>query len=238
MGALEIILLAAGAVIFIASFCIPVKQEKLKEETKNLAAQEIKNMVAEEMDHVRGRLEELSEEEMQQQIEKSERSMERISNEKIMAVNEYSDTVLAEIRKNHEEVMFLYDMLNNKHTSLKNTVAEVNRAVKEAREAVKAMQKLSASGAAEARKEWELPVSAEEEKPLKPVPESFRGLEPPPLTVRNGEDEDAFREGEQERNNNERIMALYRQGKSATAIAKELGLGVGEVKLVIGLFRN
>ena len=45
MGALEIILLAAGAVIFIASFCIPVKQEKLKEETKNLAAQEIKNMV-------------------------------------------------------------------------------------------------------------------------------------------------------------------------------------------------
>ena len=79
MGALEIILLAAGAVIFIASFCIPVKQEKLKEETKNLAAQEIKNMVAEEMDHVRGRLEELSEEEMQQQIEKSERSMERRS---------------------------------------------------------------------------------------------------------------------------------------------------------------
>ena len=32
MGTLEIVLLAAGAVIFIASFLVPVKQEKLKEE--------------------------------------------------------------------------------------------------------------------------------------------------------------------------------------------------------------
>lgn len=40
------------------------------------------------------------------------------------------------------------------------------------------------------------------------------------------------------RNNNERILELYNQGKSKVAIAKELGLGVGEVKLVIDLFRN
>ena len=137
MGALEIILLAAGAVIFIASFCIPVKQEKLKEETKNLAAQEIKNMVAEEMDHVRGRLEELSEEEMQQQIEKSERSMERISNEKIMAVNEYSDTVLDEIHKSHEEVVFLYDMLKNKKESLAESYEKADREIQDLLQRVK-----------------------------------------------------------------------------------------------------
>ena len=40
------------------------------------------------------------------------------------------------------------------------------------------------------------------------------------------------------RNNNERILELYNQGKSKVAIAKELGLGVGEVKLVIDLFQN
>lgn len=137
MGALEIILLAAGAVIFIASFCIPVKQEKLKEETKNLAAQEIKNMVAEEMDHVRGRLGELSEEEMQQQIEKSERSMERISNEKIMAVNEYSDTVLDEIHKSHEEVVFLYDMLKNKKESLAESYEKADREIQDLLQRVK-----------------------------------------------------------------------------------------------------
>ena len=31
---------------------------------------------------------------------------------------------------------------------------------------------------------------------------------------------------------------MYRDGKTAVDIAKELGLGVGEVKLVIGLFRE
>ena len=118
MGIFEMILLAAGAVVFIVSFCIPVKEEKLKEETKNLAAQEVKSLVAEELENVKGRLEELSEEEMKEQIEKSERSMERISNEKIMAVNEYSDTVLEEIHKNHEELVFLYDMMKNKKAGL------------------------------------------------------------------------------------------------------------------------
>ncbi len=40
------------------------------------------------------------------------------------------------------------------------------------------------------------------------------------------------------RNNNERILELHRAGKSNMAIAKELGLGIGEVKLVIDLFEG
>ena len=65
-------------------------------------------------------------------VEKAERSLERLTNEKIMAVNEYSDTVLQEIHKNHEEAMFLYDMLNNKHANIKDTVSKVDKAVKAA----------------------------------------------------------------------------------------------------------
>ena len=37
-------------------------------------------------------------------------------------------------------------------------------------------------------------------------------------------------------NSNERILELHKAGKSNMAIAKELGLGLGEVKLVIDLF--
>ena len=40
------------------------------------------------------------------------------------------------------------------------------------------------------------------------------------------------------KNNNERILELHSQGKSNVAIAKELGLGIGEVKLVIDLFEG
>ena len=39
-------------------------------------------------------------------------------------------------------------------------------------------------------------------------------------------------------NSNERILALHKAGKSNMAIAKELGLGLGEVKLVIDLFEG
>ena len=39
-------------------------------------------------------------------------------------------------------------------------------------------------------------------------------------------------------NHNQRILDMYRKGKTDVDIAKELGLGVGEVKLVIGLFRE
>lgn len=41
-----------------------------------------------------------------------------------------------------------------------------------------------------------------------------------------------------ERNSNERILQLHEAGKSNMAIAKELGLGIGEVKLVIDLFEG
>ena len=39
-------------------------------------------------------------------------------------------------------------------------------------------------------------------------------------------------------NHNERILEMHRMGRSNMAIAKDLGLGIGEVKLVIDLFEN
>ena len=38
--------------------------------------------------------------------------------------------------------------------------------------------------------------------------------------------------------NKEKILALHQEGKSNMAIAKSLGLGIGEVKLIIDLFES
>ena len=43
---------------------------------------------------------------------------------------------------------------------------------------------------------------------------------------------------DQGRNYNDRVLELYKSGKSNVAIARELNLGVGEVKLVIDLYKN
>ncbi len=220
MSSTEIILLVAGAVVFVLSFLLPAKKEENSQETKELAKEEIKALVSQELESVRGHVDDVVEEAVGYAMEKTERSLERLSNEKIMAVNEYSDTVLKEIHKNHEEVMFLYDMLNDKHTNLKNTVTEVNKTVKEAEATVNTFQMLNPEPAAVVAKE---PVKEEE----------------PENKLKDGMDISFMPEPEEEGlNSNERILELYRQGKSKVAIAKELGLGVGEVKLVIDLYKN
>lgn len=300
MEILEIVLLAAGAVVFLISFCIPVKEEKLKEETRNLAVEEVRKLVTEELETVRGRLSELSGEEVKEQIAKSERTMERISNEKIMAVNEYSDTVLEEIHKNHEEVVFLYDMLKNKKENLtesfgkteqnlqdllqqvrdseitvKEKLAEISEKTselekmktqplsdggKEQKKTAGTGRKKTTSVKQEAKKEKEIPpvapeVPADSEfkifvpEKVEVVPKkraSGRKQEKPDTeTAPPAEDRDVMlllsdtmEDDEAGANSNSKILKMHEAGKSNMAIARELGLGVGEVRLVIDLYEG
>ena len=248
MEIMEIVLLIAGGVIFILSFLIPGGKEAEAGQSAEQAKKEISDMVGAEMDKIQGHVDDVVNEAVTYATEKTERALERLTNEKIMAVNEYSDTVLAEIHKNHEEAMFLYDMLNNKHINLKNTVSEVNRTVKEAEEAVSGFRALTPE-AAESGQNMEAAQYTEkaavQEQPVKRTEalaedgqnqvygEEEAGKTEPVERVSFLQEEQA--DG---RNSNERILELYKQGKSKVAIAKELGLGVGEVKLVIDLFKN
>lgn len=221
MGMLEVVLLIAGIVIFVGSFLLPSGKESGI--NKEAAKEEIKGLVEEEMQTVRSQMQDKMDETSEDALEKAERSLERLTNEKIMAVNEYSDTVLQEIHKNHEEAMFLYDMLNNKHANIKDTVSKMDQAVKAAENQAKIKT--------EEPREQQMEKTSEE----KPV-EVQENTEPMELA---GSPEIGFmgETAEEGQNNNEKILEMHRQGKSTVAIAKELGLGVGEVKLVIDLYK-
>lgn len=219
MDILEVILLIVGIVIFIGSFLLPAGRSDTGRIDTDAAKQEIHGLIEEEMKTVRAQVQDKVEETSEDVVEKAERTLERLTNEKIMAVNEYSDTVLQEIHKNHEEAMFLYDMLNNKHANIKDTVSKVDKAVKAAEDKVKAIDDTPTVKTEETEK---VIPSAEPEKTEEAVsPEiGFMG--------------ETAEEGQ---NNNEKILEMHRQGKSTVAIARELGLGVGEVKLVIDLYK-
>ena len=230
MDIMEIVLLIAGGIIFILSFFIPDKKDA---RTGNLREEEIRDLVNRELESMRNHVDEVVEEAVTYAVEKTERSLERLSNEKIMAVNEYSDTVLTQIHKNHEETMFLYDMLNNKHENLKNTMSEVTRTVKEAERFMDELKSLPPEAAHSFQEEPE-EVQAQAAFCETEISQENRQTEP-----RDREEEEGLPEiAEQERNNNEKILTLYGQGKTAVTIARELGLGVGEVKLVIDLFQK
>ena len=134
MTVLEIVLLVAGAILFVLSFIIPAKKQEASDDVRAMIEEEVKKKVTEETESIKKHVDGVVDEAVAYAQEKTERSLERISNEKIMAVNEYSDTVLEEINKNHKEVMFLYDMLNDKHDILVGAVNEASRIISETQE--------------------------------------------------------------------------------------------------------
>ena len=232
MGILEIVLLIAGVIIFTGSFFLPLGGEKNTGIDQKAAKEEIHGLVEEEMNNVLSKMQDKMEETSEDAIEKAERALERLTNEKIMAVNEYSDTVLQEIHKNHEEAMFLYDMLNSKHANIKDTVSKMDKAVKAAENKTLENKTAENKAAAEKTATDKTAGTVAEEK----TADAFQTetLIQPENSPEIGFMGETVQEGQ---NNNEKILEMHKQGKSTVAIAKELGLGVGEVKLVIDLYK-
>ena len=126
MNTTELILLIAGALVFTISFLIPTGKKEKKEEGAEvrIPEEELREKIEGEVREAQQKINDIVEETVKYSMEKTERVMEKTSNEKIMAINEFSNTVLEQIGKNHKEAVFLYDMLNDKHDKLKNTVSE------------------------------------------------------------------------------------------------------------------
>lgn len=128
MSVVEIILLAGGVGVFIASYFVGNKkgeEEQQQNTSVNTDLSEAdKRKINEQIDSlIQDKLDNLS--------EQTEAKMDKISNTKILELNDYAKTVMDEINRNHNETVFLYDMLNEKAKEVKNTVKDVNIAKKE-----------------------------------------------------------------------------------------------------------
>ena len=125
--------------------------------------------------------------------------------------------------KSHDEIVFLYDMLNDKQEK----VSELTKELQLMQSAVTQMEQLLDDKIAlvEEQSAGQVELAYEEEQ---------READP---TL-----EDAFKtqltdamDKEDSRDNSE-ILQLYKEGVSEVEIAKKLGRGLGEIKLVLGLF--
>ncbi len=287
---MEIVLLVLGTAVFIVSFLLPAGRKETQKAVQ-IDEEAIREVIEKEVDEAKSKISDVVEETVTYSMEKAERSMERLTNEKMLAVNEYSDTVLAEINKNHKEVVFLYDMMNDKQESLKTVVSEAAKTASEVKQTVKDAEvtaqeievktkevkqtidemAVSIAGTKEPERE-NVPDQIPEAQGFKPMevkaieaveianesqpktakgkstgkttrkPRTSKAAKSPKPKDKESAPEVAVtlnEEGEAgSRNNNERILALHKAGKSNMAIARELGLGIGEVKLVIDLFEG
>ncbi len=137
MSVIEIVLIIIGALLFLLGYLLPARKKDLDEEVQLISEDEIKKLIAKEVDGVKEQISSIVDETIEYSMEKAERSMEKVSNDKIMAVGEYSDTVLEQINKNHKEVVFLYDMLNDKHDNLVTTINKVTQTADEIKQNVR-----------------------------------------------------------------------------------------------------
>ncbi len=233
----EIILIITGIVLLIASVIFTGNDDGSdKQKDSSFSEEELKNRQAVLDKMAREAVERVSEE----IIIHTDDELSRISNEKIMSVNEFAETNLQKINENHDHVVFLYNMLNEKDDEIKQTLADMQNAKQDLKgsvqEVVKITKQLNAAikknkdgtGTATkkaAEKKTGTTAASESKTALKPEATAPVFAEPqkmPDLMVSN--------------NKNDEILALHRQGKSVLEISKELSVGQGEVKLVIDLY--
>lgn len=240
MQATIISLLVIGMILFVSTFFMNQKEENpdSKEETsKAVFTEEEKQSLIE---NASIEIVEIT----QDKIEGAKDELEKISNEKLMAVGEFSDTVLGEMDKTHKEIMFLYNMLNEKEAEIKKLMQEKTNQAKLSKEEMDSVkhtlrekgeiqkeEKKNAAPKTESREEDNIPFNVStEEKSNSSKRKTSKGRATSSKNVK-----DSQKETRQE-NNNEKIISLYQKGDSVVEIAKKLNLGKGEVKLVIDLF--
>ena len=294
MDIIVIICLIIGVGCIGASFFIKEKadidnheKEKIAEEIRGRALSEdsVKKVVTRVEKGFSEKLSAISEDKLGGFADK----MSEIANDKMLAINDMSGQLMEKIEQNHKEVIFLYDMLNEKSDYLKDFSAKIDGLrhelereeerikalnndlddkmikVKEVRQTV--IAKPVAPVEVKQEKSRRVPTGIEQAKAaIKPaeVPAQAKNLvkmkkevEDIPSDINDifdTDERDIFKDAEvpeiteeideidlspeltEELSTNDKILKMHSEGKSVMEISKELGMGQGEVQLILGLY--
>lgn len=189
MGIGVVILLIGGVIAIVLGFILPVGKDLEKDDKKAMesaVAQAVHNSIEKSHDKIQREIDDTIEE----SLLKTERGLDRITNEKMSAISEYADTVMNDIHKNHDEVMFMYDMLNDKQKNLTSTVSEANKTQEQALQTVRDAE-ITARAAREAATKVSMmahginPGSANIAPPDSNSPAGFYDAATPPVSFHN-----------------------------------------------------
>ncbi len=231
-------LVIIGVAMILGSFFVTEKLSNSDiERIRKLSDDEIKIMMEKAMNNAQGIIADSIESETEKAMASIERNVDKETNENIMHIDEYSNTVLETMNKSHSEILFLYNMLGDKHESLTKLTKELQMLESAIAIDKKGLEKSLELAKAEER-EAELDSALEfkksdvaqdlalntDEHMLTPEQKIANEMLP-------GSNDAYF-------GHNEEILTLYKGGRTPVEIARELGLGLGEIKLVLQLNRK
>ena len=129
MSELAIGFLVIGALFFVGSFFL---QEKLSssdmDEIKGLGEKEMKSILESNVKKANEQIASLLEEKLEDKVNELEVRSDKEVNDKLLSIGEFSDTVFDSMKKTHEEIMFLYQMLNDKQEKLTEMTTSIGNA--------------------------------------------------------------------------------------------------------------
>ena len=228
MTAIEIILIIIGFLCLCVSCFVAKKNSGFAEGEKESLSSEL--WTEKEEEKIKERVGEILSERQDELVDTTEERMNRLCNDKIMAVDEFSQQILEKIDANHQEVVFMYNMLSEKEKELKEfmskpvkkeSMAETRMASELAVSNRMDLNPVTASQTAISR----LTANTQEAEKKKTVKKAVKNETSKPEMSVAGQG-----------NVNEKIKELHKQGKSVLEISKQLNIGQGEVKLVLALY--
>lgn len=229
----EIVLIIIGIIMIGASFFVTERLSEKDLDQISMMSKENLNRISEKLaEEMHKKVDSTLEDIIDDSLNVVQRGLDKETNSKIMAVSEYSETVLESINKSHNEITFLYSMLNDKQNETAQLIGDLQKLTKQIREmnldtTINRLEK-AANYAINAERTFE-PI----------VLQNVEGKEETVINETTNLKE--FQEIPEEApllSKNEQILLLYKEGKNEVEIAKRLDCGLGEVRLVLGLYNN
>lgn len=217
MSSVVVVLIILGIIFIFASFAITSKLEK-NDEDEEAVIKLPKKLSDEQKEKIDKLINEYMDEHVDGKLSEIDAKLSEIVNQKTLALGDYAVTVNEEIERNHNEVMFLYSMLSDKQKEIMTTATMVDDYRKDVEAFVQANHVT-----------MEQQVQNQEEEELQ---EAIKEID------ENIAEENTEEEVQPVDSSKDIILEMHKSGLSILEIAKHLGLGVGEVKLVVDLYQG
>ena len=234
MSVLYIGLLLVGLLCFLVSFFL---SEKLSSsdvnEFEKMSKSDINAIVEKQLREAEDGIKKMIGDGMEDAMEEFEVKADKLLNNKILSISDYSDSVLTSIEKSHKEIIFMYDMLTEKQEILTELTKDIQKLESNLRQIKSDIEESANNG--------DFKLITDELEEIEKVHELEEIIEEAGdnriETALNNKVQSG-KNSKEENNKNKKILKMYKEGYSEVEIAKSLGKGLGEIKLVLGLFNN
>ena len=214
MSGAVILLIILGLIFIFGSFLFV---EKSKEEEDENIIKIPEKLSDEQKEKIRKLIDEYMDEHVDDKLSDVEAKFSEIVNQKTLALGDYAVSVNEEIERNHSEALFLYSMLSDKQKEIMTTASMVDAYKKDINELINSNNN---SIVKKDKQEERLAIELEE-------------MEKEDINIESDEEDVKSLDS-----NKDIILEMHKSGLSILEIAKNLGLGVGEVKLIVDLYQG